>query len=82
MDIGKTPVNLFLHFFKAFDTLVYSVLLHKIEHYGIDGLAYKIIESCLENRKQYVEFMPPFRIRIRIRVFIQHNICNFNKQFK
>ena len=38
MDIGKTPVNLYLDFSKAFDTLVHSVLLHKIKHYGIDGL--------------------------------------------
>ena len=52
-DIGKTPVNLYLYFSKAFDTLVHSILLHK--HYGIDGLAYKLIESYLENRKQYVE---------------------------
>ena len=55
MDTGKTPTNLYLNFSKAFDTLVHSVLLHKIKHYGIDGLAYKLIESYLENRKQYVE---------------------------
>ena len=55
MDRGKTPTNLYLDFSKAFDTLVHSVLLHKCKHYGIDGLAYKLIESYLENRKQYVE---------------------------
>ena len=56
MDRGKTPTNLYLNFSKAFHTLVHSVLLHKCKHYGIDGLAYKLIESYLENRKQYVEF--------------------------
>ena len=56
MDRGKTPTNLYLDFSKAFDTLVHSVLLHKCKHYGIDGLAYKLIESYLESRKQYVEF--------------------------
>ena len=56
MDRGKTPTNLHLDFSKAFDTLVHSVLLHKCKHYGIDGLAYKLIERYLENRKQYVEF--------------------------
>ena len=62
MDIGKTPVNLYLDFSKTFDTLVHSVLLHKCIHYGIDGLAcidglaYKLFESYLENRKQYAEF--------------------------
>ena len=55
MDKGKTPTNLYLDFSKAFDTLVHSVLLHKYETYGIDGLAYKLIESYLENRKQYVK---------------------------
>ena len=56
MDRGKTPTNLYLDFSKTFHTLVHSVLLHKCKHYGIDGLAYKLIESYLENRKQYVEF--------------------------
>ena len=56
MDRGKTPTNLYLDFSKTFDTLVHSVLLHKCKHYGIDGLAYKSIESYLKNRKQYVEF--------------------------
>ena len=27
-----------------------------MKHYGIDGLAHKLIKSYLENRKQYVEF--------------------------
>ena len=49
-------INLYLEFSKAFDTLVYTVLFHKCKHYGIDGLAYKLIESYLENRKQYVQF--------------------------
>ena len=29
MDTGKMPINLYLDFSKAFDTLVHSVLLHK-----------------------------------------------------
>ena len=27
-----------------------------MKHYGIDGLAHKLIKSYFENRKQYVEF--------------------------
>ena len=56
MDVGKIPINVYLDFSKAFDTLVHSTLLHKMKHYGIDGLAHKLIKSYLENRKQYVEF--------------------------
>ena len=56
MDRGKAPTNLYLDFSNAFDTLIHSVLLHKYKHYGIDGLAYNLIQSYLENRKQYVEF--------------------------
>ena len=55
IDGGKTPTNLYLDFSKAFDTLVHSVLLHKCKNYGIDGLAYKLIKSYLEYRKQYVK---------------------------
>ena len=56
MDVGKIPINVYLDFSKAFDTLVHSTLLHKMKHYGIDELAHKLIKSYFENRKQYVEF--------------------------
>ena len=56
MDVGKIPVNVYLDLSKAFDTLIHSTLLHKIKHYGIDGLAYKLNKSYLENRKQFDEF--------------------------
>ena len=56
MDVGKIPVNVYLDLSKTFDTLIHSTLLYKIKHYGIDGLAYKLIKSYLENRKQFVEF--------------------------
>ena len=56
MDVGKIPINVYLDYSKAIDTLVHSTLLHKMKHYGIDGLAHKLIKSYLENRKLYVEF--------------------------
>ena len=56
MDVGKIPINVYVDFSKAFDTLVHSTLLHKLKLYGIDGLAHKLIKIYLENRKQYVEF--------------------------
>ena len=54
IDVGKIPINVYLDFSKAFDTLVHSTLLIKMTHYGIDGLAHKLIKSYIENRKQYV----------------------------
>ena len=56
ISVGKIPINVHLDFSKFFDTLVHSTLLHRMKHYGIDGLAHKLIKSYLKNRKQYVEF--------------------------
>ena len=56
MDVGKIPINVYLDFSKVVDTLVHLTLLHKMKHYGIDGLAYKLMNSYLGNRKQYFEF--------------------------
>ena len=43
-----------LDFKKAFDTVYHPLLLHKLEHCVIRGIAYKLITSFLSNRYQYV----------------------------
>jgi hypothetical protein len=55
MDKMKTPINIFLDLSKAFDTLDHKILLEKLKYYGITGVAHKLMESYITNRKQYVE---------------------------
>ena len=41
---------------KAFDTLVYEILISKLEHYDVKGEAINLIRSYLYQRQQLVEF--------------------------
>ena len=56
MDDMRTPLNIFLDLSKAFDTLNHDILLAKLKHYGINGIAYTLFETYIRNRKQYVKF--------------------------
>ena len=46
-------MGIFIDFSKAFDTIQHSILLKKLDHYGIRGTAYDLIKDYLTNRKQY-----------------------------
>ena len=54
LDKGETPISVFLDLSKAFDTLDHSILLSKLEYYGIRNNALKLFKNYLSNRKQYV----------------------------
>lgn len=55
-SLSKRQVSLLLliDFSKAFDMVEHSVLLKKLEHYGIRGTTLKWMKSYLENRMQFV----------------------------
>ncbi len=48
-------VGLFIDLKKAFDTLDHSLLLNKLERYGIRGVAKSWIKNYLDDRFQYVQ---------------------------
>ena len=54
IDEGKTTVGVFIDLKKAFDTVDHNILVKKLEHYGIRGLAKHWVCSYLENRRQCV----------------------------
>jgi hypothetical protein len=56
IEKGEFVVGLFLDFQKAFDTVNHTVLLNKLNTYGIRGTAYQWFEDYLKHRQQFVLF--------------------------
>ena len=54
IDNRKYGCGIFIDLHKAFDTVNHSVLLRKLEHYGIRDIALQWFKSYLDNRKQHV----------------------------
>ena len=54
---------IFLDLKMAFDTVNHNILLSKLHHYGIQGVAHSLLSSYLTNRKQSVTI---YRIYSRI----------------
>ena len=56
MDNKEIPINIYLDLSKAFDTLDHSILIDKLEFYGVKGVTLDLFKNYLINRKQYEEF--------------------------
>jgi len=54
LDNNNFAIGIFIDLKKAFDTVEHSILLHKLQHYGIRGIANSLLKSYLENRKHCV----------------------------
>jgi hypothetical protein len=54
IDDRKFACGIFLDLCKAFDTVNHDILINKLDHYGVRGIAKEWFCSYLKNRKQYV----------------------------
>ena len=54
MDIGNTPVTVFLDLSEAFDTLNFDIVLHRLRYYGVSGVAYAVYHTEMPHGKGYI----------------------------
>ena len=55
LDSGQFTCGVFIDLQKAFDSVDHDILISKLQHYGIRGIASTWFRSYLSKRKQFVE---------------------------
>ena len=55
LDEGNYVFGIYIDLKKAFDKVQHQILLHKLQHYGIRGIALEWFDSYLAKRKQFVD---------------------------
>ena len=55
LDHIKAVICVFIDPKKAFDTIDHTILLQKLNHYGIRGIVNKWVSSYMTHKKQYVQ---------------------------
>ena len=56
IDLNLHTGFVFIDLKKAFNTVCHKIFLNKLAHYGIRGVAFKLLSSYLTYRKQFVNF--------------------------
>ena len=56
LDTGELPIAIFLDLSKAFDMINHTILLEKLQKYGLNSTALKWFSSYLTDRMQCVDF--------------------------
>ena len=55
LDNKKAVISVFIYLKKDFDTIDHTILLQKLNHYGIRGIVNQWVCSYLTHMKQYVQ---------------------------
>ena len=55
MNNQLTPINIYLDFSKAFDSLDHNILVNKLKYYGVQGVSLELLKNYLLGRSQYVD---------------------------
>ena len=56
LNSSKHTLSIFIDVAKAFDSVDHSILLYKLNHYGIRGCTLSWFQSYLTNRFQYISY--------------------------